>query len=111
MAFKGDLETLILGALQHESLHGYEISKRIRAASPEALSVAEGRLYPALHALERDGLVTATWVPCEGKPAKKVYTLTDSGKAELAKKKQAWQAFAEGVAQLLTSPKPEAKHA
>ncbi|MEZ0327415.1 MAG: PadR family transcriptional regulator [Fimbriimonas sp.] len=110
MAFKGDLEALILGTLQRESLHGYEIAKRIKEAAPEIFSVGEGRLYPALHRLERDGFVTATWIPNEGKPARKVYSLTDTGQGELSEKREKWEEFARGVAQLLTSPKPEASH-
>jgi transcriptional regulator len=108
MQFRGDLEALILGTLQHEDLHGYEIAKRIKEAAPDAFSVGEGRLYPALHRLERDGFVTATWIPREGKPARKVYSLTESGKGELAERKSKWESFAQGVAQLLNAPKPEA---
>ncbi len=55
MAFKGDLEALVLGVLQGGSLHGYEMAKRIRQSSESALSVGEGQLYPALHRLEREG--------------------------------------------------------
>jgi transcriptional regulator len=108
MSFKGDLEALILGTLQREPLHGYEISKRIKEAAPDAFSVGEGRLYPALHRLERDGYVVAEWIPQEGKPARKVYRLTDSGKGELVEKKRKWAEFSNGVARLLSPQAPEA---
>ncbi len=100
----------MLGTLQQEALHGYEIAKRIKHAAPDAFSVGEGRLYPALHRLERDGFVTAIWIPREGKPARKVYSLTDTGKSELREKKRKWETFAQGVAQLLNSPTPEVSH-
>ena len=46
MAFKGDLEALILAVLSDHALHGYEISKRIRTQSQEVLKYGEGQLYP-----------------------------------------------------------------
>src|SRR5579875_3753285 len=98
MAFRGDLEALVLGALDAGEAHGYEIARRIKVVSDEALAVGEGLLYPALHALERDGLVAAEWVAQEGKPNRKVYRLTESGRGALAKKRKEWQRFAVGVA-------------
>ena len=110
MAFRGDLEALILGVLQSDALHGYEIARRIKDAGSEALSVGEGQLYPALHRLERDGFVSATWIPQQGKPDRKVYAITDKGKAELVEKKRLWEQFSQSVAGVLNSPKPEANH-
>ena len=101
MAFRGDLEAFILGALDGGAAHGYEIARRIKATSEEALAVGEGLLYPALHALERDGLVVAEWVPQEGKPNRKVYRLTDEGRGALTKKRKEWLRFAAGVSAVL----------
>ena len=108
MAFRGDLEALVLGALDTGSAHGYEIARRIKAVSEDALAVGEGLLYPALHALEREGLVVAEWVPQEGKPNRKVYHLTEGGKGALARKRKEWQRFSAGVSAVL---KPEASGA
>lgn len=102
MAFKKDLSVLILGILQGEGLHGYEIAKRIRERGVNALDVAEGRLYPALHKLELDGLIQAEWIPQDGKPPRKVYSLTESGFAELSKQRKAWRVFAESVDAILS---------
>jgi PadR family transcriptional regulator, regulatory protein PadR len=106
MAFRSDLESLILGVLQTEALHGYEIAKRIKEAGSEILAVGEGQLYPALHRLERDGLITATWVPQEGRPARKVYSLTEGGSAELSDRRKLWENFANSVNRVLNSPRP-----
>jgi DNA-binding PadR family transcriptional regulator len=102
MSFKTDLEALILGVLQSADAHGYEIAKRIKSISETALSVGEGQLYPALHALERDGFVSATWIPQEGKPDRKVYSLTEAGRGALREKRKAWAAFAESVSAILS---------
>ena len=101
MAFKGDLEALVLGVLQHGDLHGYEISKRIKQLSEKALSVGEGQLYPALHKLEEEGYVSASWIPQEGKPPRKVYAITEEGHKALARHQRAWAAFSVGVEALL----------
>src|ERR1700732_2022852 len=97
MAFKSDLEALILGVLQAGPLHGYEISKRIRERGGEALAVGEGRLYPALHKLESEGKVVGKWEPREGKPPRRVYELTEEGHKELTAQKDAWTKFTSGV--------------
>lgn len=102
MAFKKDLSTLVLGILQDEGLHGYEIAKRIRDVGVKSLDVAEGRLYPALHKLELDGLIQAEWFPQEGRPPRKVYSLTEAGQLELAKQRKDWKAFADSVDAILT---------
>lgn len=113
MAFKSDLDALILGVLQEGERHGYEIAKRIRELSDTALAVGEGQLYPALHRLERDGLVAATWLPQEGKPPRKVYHLTEEGKGALVAHRQEWERFAQSVDRILTPGKlkPGANHA
>src|SRR5471030_1752676 len=91
MAFKSDLEALILGVLHDGALHGYEISKRIKERGGETLAVGEGRLYPALHKLEADGKVTAKWEPREGKPPRRIYELTEIGRTELTVQQTAWR--------------------
>lgn len=103
MVFKTDLQALILGVLQHADLHGYEISRRIAQVDPSALKVGESQLYPALHRLENEGFVSALWIPQEGKPARKVYTITERGTRELDKKRQAWSEYVKAVGMLLDS--------
>jgi PadR family transcriptional regulator, regulatory protein PadR len=105
MSFKSDLEALVLAALGGERLHGYELAKRIASRSGGALKIGEGQLYPTLHKLEERGMVTAEWVPQEGKPSRKTYALTESGVAELAEKKSAWERFVASVGAVMATPK------
>lgn len=109
MPFKGDLETLILGVLQDGDLHGYEIAKRIKAQSDAMLSYGEGQMYPALHALEASGAVEARWETNEGKPARRVYTLTAGGGAALEERRAQWQRFAAGVERMIAPKGPVAE--
>jgi PadR family transcriptional regulator PadR len=103
MAFKSDLEALILGVLSGSALHGYEISKRIKEGGGENLAVGEGRLYPALHKLEAEGKVTAKWEPREGRPPRRIYELTEAGQRELAVHQDAWKRFTSSVGSILMS--------
>jgi DNA-binding PadR family transcriptional regulator len=102
--FRIDLEALVLATLQGEALHGYEIAKRLKQSGSSALSVGEGLLYPALHKLERDGYVAAKWIAQEGKPSRKVYSLTEKGERELEVRRGEWQGFAQTVSVLMAKP-------
>jgi len=101
MAFREDLEALILSCLSSGPAHGYELSKRIHGLSQEVLSVAEGKLYPALHTLEAEGDISAEWVPQGNRPPRKVYRLTEHGQVTLQRKQAEWQAFSRGVGSIL----------
>ncbi len=101
MAFREDLDTLILSCLVTGPAHGYELSKRIRTLSAEVLSVAEGKLYPALHGLEQAGDVSAEWVPQGTKPPRKVYELTGQGRTTLTRKQSEWRTFSQSIEAVL----------
>lgn len=101
MAFKTDVEAVVLGVLGEGAKHGYEISKRIRELSGEVLSLGDGLIYPALHKMEKEGLVSAIWTPQEGKPARKTYTLTTHGSEALKRHREEWQRFQGGVLRIL----------
>ena len=101
MAFRGDIKALILGTLQSESLHGYEIVRRIRETGG-AGRLSEGQIYPYLHELEEAGMVTAEWQTDTGAAPRRVYQLTPKGHAELAKHKAVWDQFVSGVGALLS---------
>jgi PadR family transcriptional regulator PadR len=103
MAFKGDLEALVLGVLQDRSAHGYDIAKRISAETDKLVTVGEGQLYPALHKMEDNGLIAAQWVPQVGKPDRKVYEMTSKGREELSRHRSAWEKLATGIGSILAA--------
>ena len=104
MAFRGDINALILATLEDRALHGYEIVKRLRE-SESVGKLSEGQIYPHLHKLEANGLLTATWDTDTGGAPRRVYQITESGMTELAQQKKAWAHFAESVSNLLGAPK------
>jgi transcriptional regulator len=80
----GTLDLLILRALQRGPLHGYSIMQAIRDRSDEVLQVGESSLYPALQRLLLNGWVTAEWGASENNRRARFYTLTASGRKQLA---------------------------
>lgn len=101
---QGTLELLILKTLSGcESMHGFEILEWIAGATEGALTIEEGSLYPALHRIEKRGLIAATWgVSAKGRRAK-YYALTDAGRAELAKQEQRWSDYVDAVGKIAAS--------
>ena len=101
MAFKTDLEALILGAVKGRPLHGYGIVQVIRESATGVLKAGEGQLYPILHRMEAAGWLEADWEPQEGKPPRKLYSLTSEGRKELAKRRKKWKEFSQAVNSIL----------
>ena len=97
----GSLQLLILKTLARGPNHGFGIALHIQNASRGALSVEEGSLYPALHRLERDKLVSAEWKVTENRRRARYYRLTPAGRKQLARAEQNWTAMAKGVASVL----------
>lgn len=94
---KGNTPTLILSVLSESPLHGYAIARQIEKRSEELLKLGEGSLYPALKALEGKEWVQSQWEQQPSGPARKVYSLTDSGRTELERRVRSWRRFAMAV--------------
>jgi DNA-binding PadR family transcriptional regulator len=95
---KGTTPLLALTVLADGELYGYEIAARIRDRSGGAFDPSEGSLYPALHQLEADGALVATWRAGAGGPRRRYYRLTDRGRGRLAESRAQFDAFVRGVA-------------
>ncbi len=96
-----NLQLLILKTLARGPNHGFGIALHIQNASRGLLSVEEGSLYPALHRLERDKLVSAEWKLTQNSRRARYYKLTPAGRKWLAQAEQNWAAIAKGVASVL----------
>lgn len=94
---KGGTAVWVLAVLADGPQHGYAIAREIEQRSGSALRPGEGTLYPALRALEGDGHIAGEWEIQPSGPARKVYSVTDQGRAELAKQTRAWQEYARAV--------------
>ena len=100
MNLKGSLPALILQTLSFGSSHGYEIASRIKRQSEGVLDFKEGTLYPALHTLERDGLVSSH-EELENGRTRRYYKLTDKGAKMLEKECAEWVRFSGAIGGIL----------
>ena len=98
---QGTLDMLILRTLQWGPQHGHGISVAIRAGSNEVLHVEHGSLYPALHRLEKLGLIDSDWKTTEKKQRARYYRLTAAGKKQLATERSHWQQLVGAIANIL----------
>ena len=88
---QGTLDLLILRSLQHEPMHGFGISIRIRQMSNEVLQVEQGSLYPALYRIEERGWIKAEWGVSENNRRARFYTLTAAGRKQLTAETDEWR--------------------
>jgi len=95
---KGTTPLLVLAILRDGELYGYEIAQRIRERSGGAFAPSEGSLYPALHGLEAEGALQATWRDSDKGPRRRYYKITPKGGALLAEHEQEWTSFATAMA-------------
>lgn len=75
---RGDLKYMVLGLLEEKPMHGYEVMQRLEEESGGYYTASPGSVYPVLQMLEDQDYVRA-----EQQDGKKVYSITDAGKAYL----------------------------
>jgi PadR family transcriptional regulator PadR len=102
-ALKGHLDLLVLSVLTDRPLHGYAVIEALRDCSGEAFDLPEGTVYPALHRLERAGLLTSEWCVVGGR-RRRTYRITESGATSLADMRSAWLEFSTAVTRVLGGP-------
>jgi DNA-binding PadR family transcriptional regulator len=97
---KGHLDLLLLSVLEGTPRHGYAVVEALRERSDDAFDLPEGTVYPALHRLERSGMVTSRWVEAGGR-RRREYQLTAAGAAALVDRRAEWRGFAAGIESVL----------
>jgi len=94
---QGTLDMLVLKSLQVEAMHGWGITERIEQWSGGVLQINQGSLYPALHRLTRDGLITSSWRGTENSRRARYYALTAAGRRALSNEQTSWERLSEAV--------------
>jgi transcriptional regulator len=97
----GTLELLILKSLDRRANHGFGIALHVTTVSGGLLEVEEGSLYPALHRLEKAGVVKGEWRVTDNGRKARFYALTPAGRKRLAEAQDSWTSVAKGVRKLL----------
>lgn len=100
---QGTLDLLLLKTIAPGALHGYGIAQRLQLTSKDVLQVQQGSLYPALHRLERKGLIEAEWRESDNGRMAKFYSLTAAGRKQLKSETEQWKRYAEAIALVLES--------
>jgi PadR family transcriptional regulator PadR len=93
---KGHLDVLLLSVLEGIPKHGYEVITSLREQSDGTFDLPEGTVYPALHRLEDDALLSSDWAEVNGR-RRRVYSLTGAGARSLAVRRREWATFARGM--------------
>lgn len=99
---QGTLDLIVLKTLDTLGpLHGYGIAQRIQQVSEDLLKLNQGTLYPALLRLEQRGWISSKWGVSDNNRKAKYYSLTRSGKKQLAAEAESWERMAGIIARLL----------
>jgi PadR family transcriptional regulator PadR len=93
---KGHLDLLILAVLESGPAHGYAVIETLRRRSAGTFDLPEGTVYPALHRLERQGLLASHWSEDSAR-RKRIYELTPSGRQALVQRQQEWNIFSKAI--------------
>ena len=100
---KGSVSLLLLNLLSRGDMYGYEILQEASRRSANAFEFKEGTLYPALHQLEKRGLLQAEWRTGDNGRERKYYSITRKGKAAARDYEKQWQHLTGAVNAVLGS--------
>jgi PadR family transcriptional regulator, regulatory protein PadR len=98
---QGTLDLLVLKTVAAGPLHGYAIAQRLLQTSRDVVQVQQGTLYPALHRLEKRGLLTAEWKLSDTGREAKFYRLTRKGRSELDAETANWRRLTAAIGLIL----------
>ncbi len=93
----GSTSLLLLSLLSEGDRYGYEMIKELESRSDKTFRFKEGTLYPVLHKLENNGLVTSYQAKGENGKVRKYYKITVKGQKQLAEEKKTWEKFSLSV--------------
>lgn len=98
---RGNLDLILLTILERQPLYGFAIIQEAKARTEGYFDFKEGSLYPALHRLQKEGLLASQLgeIGRNGKP-RKYYAITDKGRQQLTEKREAFADFTHAVTRL-----------
>ena len=92
-AMRVSIDSLLLCLISQQPMYGYQIIKELEGRSQGYFRLKEGTLYPALHRLERAGLILGKWQMLPNGRQRRYYYITDKGRKMLVAKRSQWQDF------------------
>jgi PadR family transcriptional regulator, regulatory protein PadR len=97
---KGHLDSLLLAVIAEAPRHGYAVMEALRAGSGGRFDLPTGTVYPALHRLERAGLIRGKWSTVDGR-RRRTYQISAAGRRALTAHRSSWRDFSAAVSALL----------
>src|SRR5262245_27897328 len=98
---QGTLHLLVLTIVRREPLHGYGIAQRLQALTAGTFQINPGSLFPALYALERDGLLRSEERLSDNNRQARYYEVTARGRKRLEQEEERWQRVTTAIAAVL----------
>ena len=90
---KGSINYLLLSLIGQQPMYGYQIMKELEGRSQGYFKLKEGTLYPALHRLEKAGLLVGRWLPLSAGRQRRYYHITEKGRSILVEQIAQWRDF------------------
>ncbi len=100
---RGTLDVMILKALSWGPMHGYAVTRWIRAQSDGLLEVDDAALYQALHRMRRRGWLESEWGRTDENRRAKYYRLTKRGRAALGRQRASLERYASALLSVLSA--------
>jgi len=98
---KGSTDGLVLSVISNGPTYGYELIRELEERSSGYFHFREGTLYPALHRMERDGLIEGRWRTLPGGQERRYYYITPTGVEALSRRRTTWSNFSAAVRSVL----------
>ena len=98
---KGSTPVLILSLLLEKPMYGYQMARELAKRSQGYFQMQEGLLYPALHQMEQEGLISGDWLEVAGSRRRRYYSITDEGRAVLSDSIDEWTKFTDKLMGLI----------
>ena len=98
---QGTLDMMVMRTLKAGAANGYEIAKAIERVSGDVLEVDHGSLYPALHRLEKNGVIAGKWEISSTNRRARFYRLTPAGRKRLVEEQSNWEQMAAAITRVM----------
>ena len=98
---QGTLDMMVMRTLKAGAANGYEIAKAIERVSGDVLEVDHGSLYPALHRLEKNGVIAGKWEISSANRRARFYRLTPAGRKRLVQEQSNWERMAVAITRVM----------
>lgn len=98
----GSTTMLILKLLEEQDMYGYQMIEALSQKSDNTFNLKAGTLYPLLHGLENDGIVSSYDDNADSERVRKYYHLSHKGVKLLMDKQEEWTAYAKAVRKVLS---------